>query len=112
MTTAAVAAGHLSSSSIYPACFAPYLLSTACTDGRVHLWQCVPLEDENTGKMAYQWKEWKMMSTGQGASDIEVEGEGFWSLISQLFSISNLRNANIKLTPEYCIRGLPSLRSS
>ena len=33
-------AGHLSSSNIYPACFAPYLLSTACSDGVVRFWKC------------------------------------------------------------------------
>ena len=38
---ATVAAGHLSSSSIYPACFAPYLLTTACTDGQVS-WMLLP----------------------------------------------------------------------
>ncbi|XP_064608806.1 dmX-like protein 2 isoform X2 [Liolophura sinensis] len=37
---ATVAAGHLSSSSIYPACYAPYLLSTACSDGKVRFWRC------------------------------------------------------------------------
>ncbi|XP_071118494.1 dmX-like protein 2 isoform X1 [Haliotis cracherodii] len=35
-----VAAGHLSSASIYPACFAPYLLVTACSDGDVRFWKC------------------------------------------------------------------------
>ena len=34
------AAGHLSSSNIYPACFAPYLLCTACSDGSVRFWKC------------------------------------------------------------------------
>ena len=38
--SANVAAGHLSSASIYPACFAPYLLATACSDGRVRFWKC------------------------------------------------------------------------
>lgn len=33
-------AGHLSSSNIYPACFAPYLLATACSDGSVRFWKC------------------------------------------------------------------------
>ena len=34
------AAGHLSSSNIYPACFAPYLLCTACSDGSIRFWKC------------------------------------------------------------------------
>lgn len=38
--SANVAAGHLSSASIYPACFAPYLIATACSDGQVRLWKC------------------------------------------------------------------------
>lgn len=38
--SANVAAGHLSSASIYPACFAPYLLTTACSDGQVRFWKC------------------------------------------------------------------------
>ncbi|KAL3222201.1 hypothetical protein MRX96_050062, partial [Rhipicephalus microplus] len=37
---AAPAAGHVSSSNIYPACFAPYVLSTACTDGLTRFWKC------------------------------------------------------------------------
>jgi hypothetical protein len=32
---AAPVAGHLSSASIYPACFAPYLIVTACSDNTV-----------------------------------------------------------------------------
>ncbi|XP_076465247.1 dmX-like protein 2 isoform X2 [Babylonia areolata] len=38
--SANVAAGHLGSASIYPACFAPYLLATACSDGQVRFWKC------------------------------------------------------------------------
>ncbi|KAJ8305006.1 hypothetical protein KUTeg_018589 [Tegillarca granosa] len=37
---ATVAAGHLSSASIYPACLAPYLIVTACSDGEVRFWTC------------------------------------------------------------------------
>lgn len=37
---AAPAAGHLSSSSIYPACFAPYIIVTACSDSTVRFWNC------------------------------------------------------------------------
>lgn len=33
--SANVSAGHLSSASIYPACLAPYLLVTACSDGSI-----------------------------------------------------------------------------
>ncbi|XP_041373660.1 dmX-like protein 2 isoform X2 [Gigantopelta aegis] len=38
--SATIAAGHLSSASIYPACFAPYVIVTACTDGDVRFWRC------------------------------------------------------------------------
>ncbi|XP_078741179.1 dmX-like protein 2, partial [Lampetra fluviatilis] len=40
ITCAAPAAGHLSSSSIYPVCLAPYLLLTACSDGSAIFWRC------------------------------------------------------------------------
>lgn len=38
--SAEIAAGHLSSASIYPACLAPYLLVTACSDGTLRFWRC------------------------------------------------------------------------
>jgi DmX-like protein len=37
---ASPAAGHLSSASIYPACFAPYIIVTACSDSTVRFWKC------------------------------------------------------------------------
>lgn len=37
---AVTAAGHLSSASIYPACLAPYLIVTACSDKSVYFWRC------------------------------------------------------------------------
>ncbi|KAK3098460.1 hypothetical protein FSP39_019692 [Pinctada imbricata] len=40
ISTATVAAGHLSSASIYPACLAPYSLVTACSDGDLRFWKC------------------------------------------------------------------------
>merc|ERR1719318_1463345 len=58
------AAGHLSSSSIYPACLAPYLLVTACSDNKVRFWR--------TGQ-DYQWEEWEMES-GNKDSSINVPG--------------------------------------
>ena len=36
----APAGGHLSSASIYPACFAPYQFVTACSDGEIRFWNC------------------------------------------------------------------------
>ncbi|XP_028679377.1 dmX-like protein 2 isoform X1 [Erpetoichthys calabaricus] len=59
-------AGHLSSSSIYPVCLAPYLIVTACTDGKVRFWCCSA--DSNTASKdtdegcIYRWKQWSMMN--------------------------------------------------
>lgn len=40
VVSASVAGGHLSSASIYPACFSPYQFVTACSDGEVRFWNC------------------------------------------------------------------------
>ncbi|KAK6180445.1 hypothetical protein SNE40_012599 [Patella caerulea] len=51
---ATVSAGHLSSASIYPACFAPYQLVTACTDGEIRFWKCEVLDiDVNSYGMTH-----------------------------------------------------------
>ncbi|KAK3861276.1 hypothetical protein Pcinc_032726 [Petrolisthes cinctipes] len=68
---AAPAAGHLSSASIYPACYAPYVLVTACSDNTVRFWRC-----RMTGRAAdtrVQWQEWHMVSK-DGSSIIKVPG--------------------------------------
>ncbi|XP_062985562.1 dmX-like protein 1 isoform X1 [Elgaria multicarinata webbii] len=62
-------AGHLSSSSIYPVCRAPYLLATLCSDGKVRFWRCrvavepdvasLPESTENSGM--YIWEEWPLL---------------------------------------------------
>ena len=64
---ATAAAGHLSSSTIYPACLAPYLFSTACSDGSVRFWAC-----RSAGKN-YHWSEWKM--PGLQSSLLKVPGK-------------------------------------
>ncbi|XP_059420708.1 dmX-like protein 2 isoform X4 [Carassius carassius] len=58
-------AGHLSSSSIYPVCLAPYLIVTTCSDGRVRFWHCrvdmessVPHPEETC---SYQWEQWSLL---------------------------------------------------
>ncbi|EDW66250.2 dmX-like protein 2 [Drosophila virilis] len=66
---ASPAAGHLSSSSIYPACFAPYIIVTACSDSISRFWKCEP-----AGGEAYHWSEWKMFSRIQ-QSAIEIPGQ-------------------------------------
>ncbi|XP_022241502.1 dmX-like protein 2 isoform X2 [Limulus polyphemus] len=71
---AAPAAGHLSSSNIYPACFAPYLMSTACSDGKVRFWRCEARETEDLQEpFKYTWLEWEMMLKST-SSAIHVPG--------------------------------------
>jgi hypothetical protein len=74
-----VAAGHLSSSSIYPACFAPYLFATPCSDGRIRFWNCQVedvLDENGSGQIVqkYGWNEWEMMIRNEETSSIHVPG--------------------------------------
>lgn len=80
---AAPAAGHLSSSSIYPACFAPYIIVTACSDSTSRFWRCkiTKPDDEqpsNGGdamaQLRYTWSEWDMLSKDR-KSTIEITGQ-------------------------------------
>ncbi|XP_030381698.1 dmX-like protein 2 isoform X2 [Scaptodrosophila lebanonensis] len=71
---ASPAAGHLSSSSIYPACFAPYIIVTACSDSISRFWKCEPVNDGEAEGDAYRWSEWKMFSRIQ-ESAIEIPGQ-------------------------------------
>merc|ERR1719193_3051495 len=64
------AAGHLSSSSIYPACLAPYLLTTACSDNTVRFW-CASQASRGAD---FEWFEWKMEGSDDGESRIQVPG--------------------------------------
>ncbi|KFV71155.1 DmX-like 1, partial [Dryobates pubescens] len=79
-------AGHLSSSSIYPVCRAPYLLATSCSDGKVRFWRCrvttesstppVP-EDSAHSDVTYVWEEWPLLIEGglvSSSSAINVPG--------------------------------------
>lgn len=60
-------AGHLSSSSIYPVCSAPYLLATSCSDDKVRFWRCRVTNGESAtsknGKLdvVYVWEEWPLL---------------------------------------------------
>nr|XP_021533118.1 dmX-like protein 1 isoform X2 [Aotus nancymaae] len=75
-------AGHLSSSSIYPACSAPYLLATSCSDEKVRFWRCRVTDGESAtsknGKidLAYIWEEWPLLIEDglQSNSSITVAG--------------------------------------
>ncbi|XP_055535273.1 dmX-like protein 2 isoform X2 [Wyeomyia smithii] len=72
---AAPAAGHLSSSSIYPACFAPYIIVTACSDSTVRFWKCKVFKNENEKvRFTYEWCEWEMIRKDQ-ESTIDVNGQ-------------------------------------
>ncbi|XP_023669731.2 dmX-like protein 2 isoform X1 [Paramormyrops kingsleyae] len=59
-------AGHLSSSSIYPVCLAPYLIVTACSDSRVRFWRCVPEANPAAGEpeasRMYRWEPWLLLN--------------------------------------------------
>ncbi|XP_027696604.1 dmX-like protein 2 isoform X2 [Vombatus ursinus] len=58
-------AGHLSSSSIYPVCLAPYLVVTTCSDNRVRFWKCHIEGEQNgrsNGKETYHWSKWPLMN--------------------------------------------------
>ncbi|KAG8598097.1 hypothetical protein GDO81_002497 [Engystomops pustulosus] len=74
-------AGHLSSSSIYPVCNAPYLLATSCSDGKVRFWRCrvdsdlslSPSDQENG--IVYLWEEWPLLNEdGLQNSAVSVPG--------------------------------------
>lgn len=81
---ASPAAGHLSSSSIYPACFAPYIIVTACSDSTSRFWRCKITKDESaattenpfvfTNEYKYEWCEWEMLSKGR-ESTIDISGQ-------------------------------------
>ncbi|XP_035165202.1 dmX-like protein 1 isoform X6 [Oxyura jamaicensis] len=63
-------AGHLSSSSIYPVCRAPYLLATSCSDGKVRFWRCRVTTESSAlsvteyniqSDATYIWEEWPLL---------------------------------------------------
>lgn len=70
---AAPAAGHLSSSSIYPACFAPYIVVTACSDSTIRFWKCKVTKSQPDDKLHYEWCEWEMIRKDQ-ESTIDITG--------------------------------------
>ncbi|XP_075431786.1 dmX-like protein 2 isoform X3 [Ascaphus truei] len=73
-------AGHLSSSSIYPVCLAPYLVVTTCSDNKVRFWRCnVQIQQEcesNEDLHHFCWKEWSLMNDegDQSTSAVNVAG--------------------------------------
>ncbi|GMT07275.1 hypothetical protein PENTCL1PPCAC_29449, partial [Pristionchus entomophagus] len=71
IVSAEPAAGHLSSSSLYPACKAPFVILTSCSDDVIRFWKCVGNEKE--GSASFEWKEWRMVSDSL-PSELEVDG--------------------------------------
>ncbi|KAG7196962.1 hypothetical protein KM043_000228 [Ampulex compressa] len=71
---AAPAGGHLSSSSIYPACFAPYIIVTACSDSTIRFWKCKVARDRPEDQPSYEWCEWEMIRKDQ-ESTIDITGQ-------------------------------------
>lgn len=58
-------AGHLSSSSIYPVCLAPYLVVTTCSDNKVRFWKCsmeTNLQCKSDEKETFHWRRWPLMN--------------------------------------------------
>ncbi|KYO21198.1 hypothetical protein Y1Q_0001469 [Alligator mississippiensis] len=58
-------AGHLSSSSIYPVCLAPYLVVTSCSDNKVRFWRCnveIDLNSKDEMRETYHWRKWPLMN--------------------------------------------------
>uniref|UniRef100_A0A8D8YBH7 DmX-like protein 1 n=1 Tax=Cacopsylla melanoneura TaxID=428564 RepID=A0A8D8YBH7_9HEMI len=71
---AAPAAGHLSSASIYPACFAPYIFVTACSDSNIRFWKCKVSKNSNSSGYSYEWAEWEMLRKDKDSA-IEIAGQ-------------------------------------
>uniref|UniRef100_A0A3B3ZPD6 RAVE complex protein Rav1 C-terminal domain-containing protein n=1 Tax=Periophthalmus magnuspinnatus TaxID=409849 RepID=A0A3B3ZPD6_9GOBI len=81
VTRATPSAGHLSSSSIYPVCLAPYLIVTTCSDSHVRFWHCaVEGADEGYGddqqdSRVYRWEPWALMNEEEdNNSAVSVSG--------------------------------------
>ncbi|XP_060693606.1 dmX-like protein 1 isoform X6 [Hemiscyllium ocellatum] len=84
ITRVTPSAGHLSSSSVHPACLAPYLLATSCSDGKVRFWRCQvsahsassAAGDSLESKFSYCWEEWPLLIEGGlvNSSAVSVPG--------------------------------------
>lgn len=53
IVSAEPAAGHLSSSSLYPACKAPFVILTSCSDDVIRFWKCI--RNEKVRYLDYWW---------------------------------------------------------
>uniref|UniRef100_A0A914ZRW3 RAVE complex protein Rav1 C-terminal domain-containing protein n=1 Tax=Parascaris univalens TaxID=6257 RepID=A0A914ZRW3_PARUN len=75
MLSVVPAAGHLPSSGLYPACKAPYVLLSSCSDEHIRFWKCIKA-DAPDGSVFYSWHKWGMVSDSAD-SDLEMDGEIF-----------------------------------
>ncbi|XP_063104804.1 dmX-like protein 2 isoform X3 [Cavia porcellus] len=70
-------AGHLSSSSIYPVCLAPYLVVTTCSDNKVRFWKCCvepsPPGTAGVEEETYHWRKWPLMNDEGEANSSTVD---------------------------------------
>jgi hypothetical protein len=55
-----VSAGHLSSSSLYPACRTPYFLLVSCSDNTIRFLRCIR-DVSKLPSEAYIWECWRMI---------------------------------------------------
>ncbi|KAK0411859.1 hypothetical protein QR680_005883 [Steinernema hermaphroditum] len=67
--SAVATAGHLASSSLYPACQAPYVIMVACSDENIRFYKCI----RKDGGDKYTWEEWRMISDDI-PSALEMDG--------------------------------------
>uniref|UniRef100_A0A672YKJ1 Dmx-like 2 n=1 Tax=Sphaeramia orbicularis TaxID=375764 RepID=A0A672YKJ1_9TELE len=80
VTRATPSAGHLSSSSIYPVCLAPYLIVTTCSDSHIRFWRCAVEGEEGYGDnqqdgRTYRWEPWVLMNEEEdNNSAVSVSG--------------------------------------
>lgn len=63
-------AGHLSSSSVYPACRTPYFVVVSCEDNSVQFLRCSKQASDN---QTLVWEPWSMVS-GTSDSSLDVPG--------------------------------------
>uniref|UniRef100_A0A7E4VLC2 WD_REPEATS_REGION domain-containing protein n=1 Tax=Panagrellus redivivus TaxID=6233 RepID=A0A7E4VLC2_PANRE len=68
-----VAAGHLPSAGLYPACRAPYLLLLSCSDDHIRFLRCATRSNPD-GTYEHEWNQWKMISDDID-SELELDGE-------------------------------------
>lgn len=97
-------AGHLPSSSLYPACRAPYLIVTACSDDKLRYWYCqVAKRDNFDGQFSYFWTEWSLTSD-QADSALEMDGWQFGLVFAKLFAFCPFSGQILSVSSAYSCR--------